>query len=122
MTTVADAPTVNPYAPAVIQDHQSDQQLREEERAKNRKTLRKCLDPVVAKSFEARKPLYEFEVTAVYDRPNEKGRLVEHSQKNKVIAQNEADAWAMFCDLLGGELLSPKNCERTIKKLGKING
>lgn len=51
--------------------------------------------------MEAAKPRYTYEVSCTYHRPNRKGHLEEHSRKETVRAQNESEAWALFCDKVG---------------------
>ncbi len=115
----AKAPT-NPFTPTVWEDHQADIKARAEARTERRKELRRYLDPDVAKSAEARKPLYEWKVSCEYSRRNAKGRMETHRHTEQVIAQNETDAWAMSCDKLE-VMIGPHEGDREIKKLNKIN-
>lgn len=110
----------NPYAPVVWEEYEAEKARRAEEREKKRSLQRRCLDPEVAAEFEAKKPRYEFKVRCTYERPNEKGRLESKTEEHTIIAQNERDAWAIFCDRIQ-TWPSPAACEREIKRLSKVN-
>ena len=90
-----------PYSPADVDFHASDLAARQAARDSRRATNRACLDPVVAGQHEARKPLYEWLVECTYSRQNSKGRIETVAASDKVMAQNESDAWAIFCDKRG---------------------
>lgn len=110
----------NPATPVNWDDHQADLERRREERKRNEKTHRACLKAETAAQLEAAKPLYDFEVAASFDIQGEKG-LEPFSKKLKLRAQNEADAWAMYCDKVG-HWPSRAACEELkIKQLSKAN-
>ena len=106
----------SPYAPADTDKHDRDMRMRKEVMDKKRPHLRKCLDPEYAAQNEARKPTFDFEVSCNYDRRNAKGRLESVKESRVIIAQNESDAWAMFCDKIEA-WPGPHTCDRTIKKM-----
>ena len=125
MATATKAPATstittpaNPFSPVAWEEHQAEKERRKAEREKKRPTLRACLDHTVAAQFEARKALYRWRVECTYMRPDAKGRLQTHSATEEVVAQTEADAWAVFCDKRG-TWPGPNDCERVITKLGE---
>lgn len=118
--TVESKAIADPYAPANIAEYEADKTKRKADQDARRPEMRRCLDPEYAARKEARKPLYEWEVECTYSRQDDKGRMVTKSPKEKVIAQNEADAWALFCDKIG-DYPSPLDSDRTFKRLDKIN-
>ena len=117
---MATATATQPYMPSAREDHPAELERRAKAREARRGELRKCLDPEVAARFETRKPEYEWTINCTYTRPNSKGRLVGHAVNEKVIAQTEADAWAMVCDKIGA-WPGPKDCERVITRGDKVN-
>ena len=115
-TTTAPLPTV-PFAPVNLDAHEQERQAIRRQQVENLPRLLDCLDPTVAKSYEDRKPLYEWNVKcrlfrAAYGR---QPAHMEELEKN-VVAQNESDAWAMFCDAVG-EWPSRRGCRPEIKQL-----
>lgn len=112
----------NPYAPANWETYEAEKAERAAAKAAKRPLQLKCLDAETAAQHEARKPLYEFEVSCTYQAPDDKrpGKLKSHTETEKVNAQNDQDAWALFCDRIGRSP-SPQSCDRTIKRLAKIN-
>jgi hypothetical protein len=123
MPATIDAPTAKApdvFKPVILEDWEAEKALRAEERAKKRPVLRKCLDPEVAADYEQQKPKYEYRVSCTYARPNDRGRLEQHTETHNITAQNEKDAWALFCDKIQ-TWPSPSACvDRTIEKLKKI--
>lgn len=117
---VTKAPPRSPHLPADWEAHEADKARRKAAREKRKANLRRCLDPETAKTFEARKPLYEWRVKCTYTRPDPKGRMQTHTREHQVIGQTETDAWALFCDLIG-VWPGPHNCDREIEQLGQIN-
>jgi hypothetical protein len=106
-------------SPANIDAHQADMQRRQAERDAKRPTLLDCLDPTEAKRAEDRKPLYEWKVEAKLFRPAtpKQQAHLETFDKN-VVAQNENDAWAVFCDSIS-EWPSRKDCKPKFTRLKK---
>ena len=58
----------------------------------------RCLHPAVAAGLEAKKPFFPFDIEATWQGPGENGPGIWGPEKRRCIAQNENDAWAMFCD------------------------
>lgn len=104
--------------PVNQEEFDADRASRAVDRKKAEPKLRRCLDPVVAAQYEHRKPLYEWSVEATFMRPNTKGRLVERKESRQVVAQNERDAWAIFCDIIES-WPGAGSSNRTITKLAK---
>lgn len=100
--SLADLKVANPYAPVNLADRAAEKARIREEQNANRARLLDCLDPTVAKSYEEKKTLYEWRVQCQVFRPA-RGRQHAHMEKfdQQVVAQNERDAWSMFCDRLG---------------------
>lgn len=115
----AKAPS-NPFTPTVWEEHQADMKARLDARIARRKEMRRYLDGDAAKGAEARKALYEWNVSCEYARRNAKGKMETYRHSEKVVAQTEADAWAMFCDKVEA-MIGPHEGEREIERLGKIN-
>lgn len=113
------ARTVVAVKPADLDEHNKDMARRQAEATAARPKHMECLDPTVAKFHEDRKPLYEWKVEcgifrrAVGTKPAFIEKLTE-----QVVAQNEQDAWAMFCDKIG-EWPSRRDAQPAITKLGK---
>jgi hypothetical protein len=118
--TPALANLPSPFQPADLDAHEADKIRRAAEREKKKPLLNRCLDPEFASQAEARKPLYEWEVEATYTRKNEKGRMEERNPKEKILAQTEQDAWALFCDKLG-DRIGPHEGTHSIEQLKKVN-
>jgi len=89
------------------------------ERQSKRRRLLDCLDPSVAKTYEDKKTLYEWKVEAEIFRPA-KGSEPARMEKieKQVVAQNDGDAWSMFCDVIK-EWPSRRDTNPTITKLRK---
>lgn len=102
-----------------IDKHEADLARRAELRQKKRPLLLDCLDPTVAKYHEDRKELYEFRVEVKIFRPAV-GKAAAHLEAfdEQVVALNEQDAWAFFCDKIG-EWPSPRDSHPVITKLKK---
>jgi hypothetical protein len=94
--------TRNPYLPVSLEERAKEKARIRAEQAKNRPRLLDCLDPTVAKRYEDAKPLYEWIVECKLFRPaTAKTHAHMENVSKQVVAQNEADAWAYFCDLTG---------------------
>ena len=85
--------------PPKLEDFAAERERRQKERDAKRPKLMDCLDPTVAKYWEDRKDLYEWEVEMQAFR-RAVGKQAAHLKtiKEQVVAHNEDDAWAMFCD------------------------
>ena len=88
--------------PTDLDEHNADMRRREEESLNKRPLTLDCLDPTVAKLHEDRKDIYEWQVEVKLFRPS-LGKVQAHMDKfdENVVAQNEGDAWAFFCDKIG---------------------
>lgn len=89
-------------APVDLEKHNADMEKREAAQNAKRKRLLDCLDPTEAKRYEDRKTTWEWRVEARLFRPA-KGKVQAHMENfdKTVVAQNEQDAWAYFCDTIG---------------------
>lgn len=85
-----------------LEEWNAERVRRASERAAKEDTLMACTDPTVARQWEDRKPDYEWSVEVSIPRPA-RGNQKYYREKfsETVVAQNEADAWAMFCDRIG---------------------
>jgi hypothetical protein len=92
----------NPYLPVSLEERAKEKARIREQQEKDNDRLLDCLDPAEAKRYEDRKPLYEWKVSVRLFRPAE-GRKPAHMEtiEKQVVAQNDKDAWAMFCDAIG---------------------
>lgn len=90
---IGSGPTID------MASHEADKQRRRKERAAKEPILRACLDPTIAAKYELEKPRFRFVVKAEFEEmdPKTLARTPFHREA-KVIAQNEADAWATACD------------------------
>lgn len=106
-------------APIDLDEHTKDMARREAERRAKRPLLLDCLDPTVAKFHEDRKEVWEWRVEVKIFRPA-KGKA--HAQMEpfdkQVVAQNDLDAWAIFCDTIE-EWPSRRDSNPTITRLKK---
>jgi hypothetical protein len=95
--------------------HRADMQRRAAEREAKRDELRKCLNPAYAAQCEMAKPRYLFSVKAEWVGIGKAGRSTDFSGELNIVAQNENEAWAVFCDRLQ---VSPsrRDCKVKIKK------
>jgi hypothetical protein len=123
MATATQEPSTKPapahmYAPANWDEYVADKDRRAAARQKNRKTMLECLDPEKAAQYELKKDKFEFRVKCTFRRPNEKGKLESKTEELTVTAQNENDAWAMFCDNIG-TWPSRKNADCEIQQIRK---
>lgn len=114
------APNYDPIAKPMTEvnwdQHQANLAKRRAAREKNRPVHLKCLEAEHAARFEATKPTFEFDVRAVFRRPDVRGRLQTISETRVITAQSENDAWAKFCDSIGS-WPNPRDCQREIKQL-----
>jgi hypothetical protein len=106
-------------APTNLDDHNKDMETREGTRRKKRPLLLDCLDPTVAKFHEDRKEIWEWRVHVKLFRPA-KGKQQARMEPfdTQVVAQNEQDAWALFCDTIE-EWPSRRDSNPTITRLKK---
>lgn len=95
-------PVATANTPVNIAEHQDSLEARQQARNKKRAKLLSCLDPIVARDYEHRKPLYEFKIECkIFRAAGSKGRARNEKFDEQVVAQNEDDAWSMFCDKIG---------------------
>lgn len=109
----------NPFLPVSLEERAKEKaRIREEQLARLPRML-DCLDPTVAKTYEDRKPLWEWKVECRMFRAavGKTPARMETIEKN-VVAQNERDAWAMFCDSIG-EWPSIRGARPAITRLKK---
>jgi hypothetical protein len=105
--------------PANIEEWQADRERRKRERDAKRPRLMECLDPEVAKYWEDRKDVWEWQLQIEMFRPaTGKQRAHRETITRKVVAQTQQEAWAVFCDSIG-EWPSFRDSQVTIKKLRK---
>ena len=109
----------SPYAPVNLAERAAEKARILAEQAANRNRLLDCLDPTVAKSYEEKKVLYEWNVQCQVFQPA-RGREHAHMERfeHQVVAQNERDAWSVFCDKIG-EWPSRRDSAVKITKLHK---
>lgn len=117
--TIGSPPT-DLHQPVNLAAYEAEKARRKALRDQRRPELLRCLDPEYAAQVEARKPLYEWQVTCAYTRPNAKGKPESISASHKIIAKNEDNAWAFFCDKIGA-WPSRHTCDLRIDQLNKIN-
>lgn len=105
--------------PANLEEHEADLERRQQERNAKRPRLLDCLDPTVAKAYEERKEIWEWRVEVKLFRPAQ-GKAHAHMEEfsKQVVAQNENDAWAFFCDTVG-EWPSRRDSQPKITRLKK---
>jgi len=115
---VKESPLANPTTPVEWDDYTAEKVERQVARDKRHKELRKCLDPEYAERMEKRKAVYTFLVDCTWNEKDDKGRHQTKTAKHEFMAQNETDAWAMFCDKIK-HWPSRSACDFTIKNLGK---
>jgi hypothetical protein len=103
--------------PAVdMEKHQARLAALHEKQEKMRPVLEACLDPAVAARYELEKPRYKFKVSMTPKALPSQQSLVDVFDDDDaeaeelpapkpitltVVAQNEDDAWARFCDSIG---------------------
>lgn len=84
--------------------HNEDKALRAKAREAKQSVLDECLDPVKAAEHDVRKPRYYYTVSATWSVPNIDKRtgaqvgVKQKTEARKVVAQDENEAWATFCD------------------------
>lgn len=105
--------------PVDLEKHNAEMEQREAEQRAKRKRLLDCLDPTEAKRYEDRKVIWEWRIEASLFRPA-KGKVQAHMERfdRSVVAQNERDAWAFFCDSIG-EWPSRRDTNPKITRLQK---
>ncbi len=91
-----------------IEGHEEDKRRRLKAREGKSAVLDDCTDPTKAAEYEARKPHYYYSVTATWKRPsfdpktgNSGGLKPKTETVENIIAQNDAEAWSLFCDAVG---------------------
>lgn len=95
--------------------------LRKAERDAKFSLHMECLNPEVASDYEARKPKFEFDIQCTYPFRNPDTGMAERREKSaKVVAKNESDAWAVFCDKHIRTWPSRRACTLTITKGQKV--
>lgn len=105
----------------LLAEHEADKARRQKRHDANREELLKCLNPLYAAQKELEKPVYRWSVSAKWRAKNQDGVLTEYSSEQTVIAQNESDAWAQFCDKLA-VFPSRRDAKPVIKQLEKVKG
>lgn len=109
----------NPYLPVNLETRAKEKEFIRKKQEADRPRLLDCLDPTIAKRYEDAKPLYEWEVTCkMFRAATPKTHAHMETKTQQVVAQNENDAWAMFCDLMG-EWPSRRDSRPTITRLKK---
>jgi hypothetical protein len=58
----------------------------------------KCCNPNYARQKELEKPQYVFTIECEWYAGHAKRGIVQYHRRASVVAQDEADAWSMFCD------------------------
>ena len=105
-------PTADPRHPPEEIAHKADMKRRAEARAKKQPKLREMLNADAAADEEAVKGKRKYEVSCTINERS--GSKMTSGEKTGVVsAQNEDDAWAVFCDQMG-TWPSPKWCDRKI--------
>lgn len=107
--------------PPTLEEFNAERVRRAAERAKKEDVLLECIDPTVARQYEDRKATYEWQVEVRLPRPaigNQKFYRQKFSET--VVAQNDADAWAYFCDRIG-EWPNRRNAKPLITRLGRVS-
>ena len=103
-----------------MEAHQADKARRKAERDARRSIMRACMDPDVAKRYEAQKPMYEWDISCeVMETDAKTGKRKFVKLNRKVYGMNEHDAWATFCTQ-EGRYPSPHSCNREIKQLKRL--
>jgi hypothetical protein len=95
--------------------HQADMARRKAEIDARRPEMIRCLNPAYASAREMEKPQFRFTVSAEWYGQEDGDGLAQIDSEQTVVAQNEADAWAKFCDKIG-RWPSPRDAKRTIKR------
>lgn len=99
------------------QEHFADRAKRQAERDAKANLHVACLDWETAKRHEARKPVFDFEVSADIRTPSKRGLQVK-KETLRVQAANETEAWAKFCDSVGA-WPSRRGINLQVEKLGE---
>lgn len=101
-----------------VRKHQAKMQKVREAKAARIPEMVRCLDADHAASLEARKPRqrYAIKCTVQESDPRLK-RMTSVEKSGEVEAQNEDDAWAIFCDRWKVRV-GPNHCNRTIQRVG----
>jgi hypothetical protein len=99
-----------------MEAYEAEKARRQQDRDAKRELLRECLNPVVAARMEMRKPLYRWTVSAQWLGANNDS-VTKFEAEEVVVAQSEADAWALFCDRIG--MWPSRRDARPVLKRGK---
>ena len=99
--------------------HQEKMATRRVERAARLPDQIRCLDAEHAANVEAEKPKFRFRIRCTIQEHDPKlKRMVPIEKSGEVDAQNEKDAWAIFCDKWAVRT-GPNFCNRVIEKLSR---
>ena len=102
-----------------LQAHREKMLKRAADREERLPELIEYLDADAAATKENEKPKFRYRVTCTVQEHDPKlRRMVAIVKSGEVDAQNENDAWAMFCDKWKVRV-GPRHCKRTIEKLKK---
>jgi hypothetical protein len=85
-----------------MEAYEAEKARRQAERDKKRPELIRCLNPAYAAARESEKPMYSWVVRAEWlGQGRESDGVVNMQSEQTVVAQDEATAWAKFCDAIG---------------------
>ena len=87
-----------PPATISLQRHEEDKRQRAARRRANLRDQVKCLEPSYAAQVVNSRPKREYKVSCVISARTEGGGRTQKELEGVVIAENEKDAWASFCD------------------------
>ena len=104
----------------VLEVHLADKAKRQARHDEMAPELQRCLDPKYAAQKELEKPAYKWTVKVKWLGRDQDGELLNVDSEQTVTAQNETDAWAMFCDKIGA-WPSPLSVKRTITRGEKMD-
>lgn len=97
-----------------MEEYRKESAERKARRDANYKSAVECCDPAVASRVVNSRPTFRYQCEYVHVRD---GKRVKY--EGEVVAQNESDAWAIFCDLNPKmNHPSPKHPGRKITLLG----
>jgi hypothetical protein len=84
--------------PIDLDEHKAELERLREQQAKASRRVLHCSDPKIAAAYENKKPVYLFNVHLKWERIGRKRSYEVLEFEETVAAQNERDAWALFCD------------------------
>lgn len=88
--------------PTDVTSHEADMARRQARRDANRDEQIRCCSYAYSAARELEKPAFEFLISAEWlGKDGDEDFISMLHSEQTVIAQNEADAWAAFCDKLG---------------------